>query len=84
VTFAGVQAVPLGDTVPLPEPRREWSGVVIEDTGGRTILVAVSVRNPQGAFVQMKYVVPRRAITGPGHRRGHLRDVDLDGGEERH
>jgi hypothetical protein len=83
VTFAGAQAVPLGDAVPLPEPRRAWSGMVVDDTGGRTILVAVSVRGPQGEFRLMKYVVPRRAITGPVRHRRHLRDVDFNEVDER-
>jgi hypothetical protein len=82
VTFSGDHAVPLGDGLPLPEPRREWSGMVVEDTGGRTLLVAVSVRGPQGDFRQTKYLVPRRSITGPVHHPGPLRDADFDGRDE--
>jgi hypothetical protein len=81
VTFPARVAVPLRDALPLPELRRDWSGVVAEDTGGRTIVVAVSVRSPHGTFEQMEYLVPRLAVTGPHRSRARLRATEPGEGD---
>jgi hypothetical protein len=82
VTFPARVAVPVRDAPPLPELRRDWSGVVAEDTGGRTIVIAVSVRGPNGTLEQMAYLVPRLAIIGPQLSRARLRATEPgeDGG----